>query len=69
MSRQYLKKHSEWEHKLANILYKVAAQQAHVADRPCWGVFNASDFDKCFPDLSIASPQGRRLTRNPLGQG
>jgi len=46
--------------------YQAAVQQARVADRPCWGVFNASDFDRCFPDLSIASSQGRRLTRRTL---
>ena len=43
------------------------AQQARVADRPCWGVFNASDFERCFPDLSMLLSQGRRLTRRPLG--
>ncbi len=46
---------------------KAAAEQAHVADRPCRGVFNASDFEESFPDLSMSLSQGRRLMRRPLG--
>jgi hypothetical protein len=44
-----------------------ATQHARVADRPCRGVFNVSDFDERFPDLSMSLSQGRRLTRKPFG--
>ena len=30
-----------------------ATQQRIPADRPCWGVFNASHFEQSFPDLSV----------------
>jgi hypothetical protein len=50
----------------ASRMAAVAAQYSHVADLPWRGVFDASDFEKCFPDLSVASSQGRRLMHKLL---
>src|SRR5438067_1060481 len=36
------------------------AIQHCIAGRPCRGVFNASDFDECFPDLCMSLSQRRQ---------